>query len=105
MSESQPEPAESDSVPETPPQIQSQQQQVEFEDIELPNNVDHKSLIEIYYKKFFYIIAVLCATVIALLFGTGLISIDFAAVLSAYSTGIGIVMFFLLWLYSERANS
>lgn len=90
---------------QTPTNIQTTDDTQKFEDISLPNNSEHKAVIEVYYKRYFYIFTLGLLLLIGGLFGTGIVSLDKLNLPTVATSAIIIPLFILFWLFENRVNS
>lgn len=110
MAETEPEPSsptadEESQQPETPTNIQAQDSGPRYEDIEIPDNANHKAIIEIYYKRYVMLFAIAVFLLLGLLFGSGVLSVHNTEVATIISSVLIVPLFILFWLFERRANS
>lgn len=91
--------------PETPTNIHTQDTGPKYEDIEMPENANHKSVIEIQYKRYFMLFGLAVFLLLGTLFGSGVLSIQETEVATIVSSVLIIPLFLLFWLFESRANS
>lgn len=90
---------------ETPTNIQAQDAGPKYEDIELPDNANHKAIIEIHYKRYVMLFGLVVFLVLGLLFGAGVLSLQNTEVAAIVSSALIVPIFILFWLFEHRANS
>lgn len=89
----------------TPTQIQRTNNALEYDDITVQDNGQHRALIELHYRRYFIVIIGSLITIFGVLFATGIIPMSVAETISAYGTGLLIPLFIIVFLFDSRANS
>jgi len=94
-----------DSQPETPTNIQTSNNDPKYEDISLPDNSNHKAVVEVYYKRILFAFLFVIAILGVILYQLGVIAVSNLDITAIVGSILIIPIFIIVWILERRANS